>query len=111
MVCLVLLYFYFLFLFFFFNDTATTEIYTLSLYDALPISRRDGRRAPERHRFRASVVPGRPPPFPTRSRPRWPPRRARLQALAAAAPPRGWPGSRSCPSGLPETGSVETAGR
>src|SRR5216684_5232635 len=28
--------FYFLF-FFFFNDTATTEIYTLSLHDALPI--------------------------------------------------------------------------
>ena len=30
---------YFLcFFFFFFNDTATTEIYTLSLHDALPIS-------------------------------------------------------------------------
>src|SRR5688572_33214628 len=29
--------------YFFFNDTATTEIYTLSLHDALPISR---------HRFR-----------------------------------------------------------
>src|SRR5574340_1847349 len=28
------------FFFFFFNDTATTEIYTLSLHDALPISRR-----------------------------------------------------------------------
>src|SRR2546430_16073911 len=28
-----------LFFFFFFNDTATTEIYTLSLHDALPISR------------------------------------------------------------------------
>jgi len=25
------------FFFFFFNDTATTEIYTLSLHDALPI--------------------------------------------------------------------------
>src|SRR5438093_13534015 len=25
----------------FFNDTATTEIYTLSLHDALPISQRD----------------------------------------------------------------------
>src|SRR2546425_11573094 len=31
----------FLILFFFFNDTATTEIYTLSLHDALPISTRD----------------------------------------------------------------------
>src|ERR1039458_10736051 len=28
----------FLYSFFFFNDTATTEIYTLSLHDALPIS-------------------------------------------------------------------------
>src|SRR3712207_7820270 len=28
---------YIIFLFFFFNDTATTEIYTLSLHDALPI--------------------------------------------------------------------------
>src|SRR3712207_8268259 len=27
-----------MFIFFFFNDTATTEIYTLSLHDALPIS-------------------------------------------------------------------------
>src|ERR1022692_1587782 len=32
---ILLLYFSF---FFFFNDTATTEIYTLSLHDALPIS-------------------------------------------------------------------------
>src|SRR6266478_7947972 len=29
----------YVFFFFFFNDTATTEIYTLSLHDALPISR------------------------------------------------------------------------
>src|SRR2546430_11539112 len=37
-----------MFVFFFFNDTATTEIYTLSLHDALPISPipfdRDGAR-------------------------------------------------------------------
>src|SRR5215475_16013664 len=32
---------YFFILFFFFNDTATTEIYTLSLHDALPISQHD----------------------------------------------------------------------
>src|SRR2546428_6331724 len=31
-------------LYFFFNDTATTEIYTLSLHDALPISHREPRR-------------------------------------------------------------------
>src|SRR2546426_3464002 len=34
-----------LLLFFFFNDTATTEIYTLSLHDALPIWRGDRERA------------------------------------------------------------------
>src|SRR5258706_4648780 len=32
-----------IFFFFFFNDTATTEIYTLSLHDALPICRFAGR--------------------------------------------------------------------
>src|SRR6266699_7078081 len=32
--------FFISFFFFFFNDTATTEIYTLSLHDALPISPR-----------------------------------------------------------------------
>src|SRR5438876_4976299 len=31
--------FFLFYVFFFFNDTATTEIYTLSLHDALPISR------------------------------------------------------------------------
>src|SRR2546430_12920417 len=31
------------FIFFFFNDTATTEIYTLSLHDALPIWLRESR--------------------------------------------------------------------
>src|SRR5215475_15976511 len=34
---MLLVFFWF---FFFFNDTATTEIYTLSLHDALPISMR-----------------------------------------------------------------------
>src|SRR5690348_18204391 len=33
-----MLCFFSFFFFFFFNDTATTEIYTLSLHDALPIS-------------------------------------------------------------------------
>src|SRR5256884_8114072 len=37
-------------LFFFFNDTATTEIYTLSLHDALPISwHSSGGTAPRGH--------------------------------------------------------------
>src|SRR5260370_37355891 len=45
---LVLLSFFF---FFFFNDTATTEIYTLSLHDALPISEPgSNRHAPVRKR-------------------------------------------------------------
>src|SRR5438445_9028737 len=37
----MLLYDLLYFLLFFFNDPATTEIYTLSLHDALPISGRD----------------------------------------------------------------------
>src|SRR6266480_6599875 len=36
-------------LFFFFNDTATTEIYTLSLHDALPICRGDAPRPVRRN--------------------------------------------------------------
>src|SRR2546427_7098559 len=36
-MCFCYCYYVFVF-FFFFNDTATTEIYTLSLHDALPIS-------------------------------------------------------------------------
>src|SRR6266511_5266172 len=32
------MFYFFFFFFFFFNDTATTEIYTLSLHDALPIA-------------------------------------------------------------------------
>src|SRR2546430_11851827 len=42
--------------FFFFNDTATTEIYTLSLHDALPISGTPG-TAPDL----ATRTAGRPP--------------------------------------------------
>src|SRR5437667_11860440 len=47
-----LLLFALLFFFFFFNDTATTEIYTLSLHDALPIldPRYRGARDREDHR-------------------------------------------------------------
>src|SRR6267154_6732784 len=53
------MYLFYSLLFFFFNDTATTEIYTLSLHDALPIS---GQNCPCRHRGHA----GRPR-FPRRS--------------------------------------------
>src|SRR2546429_8586264 len=44
-------------IFFFFNDTATTEIYTLSLHDALPIW--PSNRIPQRRRRRA--IQRRPP--------------------------------------------------
>src|SRR2546422_8104187 len=51
--------------FFFFNDTATTEIYTLSLHDALPISLAfDGHAAPP---WTRRSIEGRP----------WPPRAVR----------------------------------
>src|SRR5256885_16359625 len=43
-------------IFFFFNDTATTEIYTLSVHDALPISVTELRRAMEQLHFRGAMV-------------------------------------------------------
>src|SRR5256885_8827453 len=46
--------------FFFFNDTATTEIYTLSLHDALPICRGE-RHVRARARQRADPRSGRRP--------------------------------------------------
>src|SRR3712207_8694885 len=54
-------------LFFFFNDTATTEIYTLSLHDALPICGRGPRPRGRRPRTRRAgetgpAVTGRPKP-------------------------------------------------
>src|SRR5436189_6477720 len=39
MCCCFIMFHPFILFSFFFNDTATTEIYTLSLHDALPISR------------------------------------------------------------------------
>src|SRR5260221_13173248 len=44
-----------LMLFFFFNDTATTEIYTLSLHDALPISAHAARAPPAVPRLAAHL--------------------------------------------------------
>src|SRR3989441_11954521 len=91
-------------LFFFFNDTATTEIYTLSLHDALPISLHAA-RPPDRPRLtgpqlrdalpvRHPVLPHHPGrqgdalPLPTRGggRPRDPELHRDL-ALVAAVPP------------------------
>src|SRR3712207_8455740 len=64
---------------FFFNDTATTEIYTLSLHDALPISadgvRQDPKRpgpAPRPGRVRKRDVPLRAHAAPRARRPQLP---------------------------------------
>src|SRR5215213_11969903 len=54
--------------FFFFNDTATTEIYTLSLHDALPIRPPSGSStSPSARRPTASVTRGRSTPTCCRS--------------------------------------------
>src|SRR6266704_3981333 len=45
------------FVFFFFNDTAPTELYTLSLHDALPIYR-PGRPSPMQHEWQGSYFDG-----------------------------------------------------
>src|SRR5712675_1408086 len=102
--------------FFFFNDTATTEIYTLSLHDALPISRRTphawsgGRGVDHRHPCMAD----RHESANRYAEPRSPPRHARLARsrrqtdlnssapgmAAASCPPRkprsAWPRERAC---------------
>src|SRR2546422_4019760 len=46
------------FFFFFFNDTATTEIYTLSLHDALPILSGNRRHGGERIHALGARDPG-----------------------------------------------------
>src|SRR6267142_3729512 len=51
----------FFFFFFLFNDTATTEIYTLSLHDALPICP-DAPAAHPTAAARRAGIPGRPAP-------------------------------------------------
>ena len=43
-------------LFFFFNDTATTEIYTLSLHDALPISKKAEKELKALNEFNESLI-------------------------------------------------------
>src|SRR2546425_12893869 len=73
---------------FFFNDTATTEIYTLSLHDALPISpaweRGRRRRRPARvlPADTATTASHGPRPAPRRSRGRSEEHTSELQSLA-----------------------------
>src|SRR2546422_10104606 len=73
--------------FFFFNDTATTEIYTLSLHDALPISRGARGLGPAlRRRDRAREAD-----------PRAGGARRRLERRGGRAPRRERPGRRCRP--------------
>src|SRR6266550_5493321 len=91
--------------FFFFNDTATTEIYTLSLHDALPIcapARAVRPAATPALRIAApptqesappppaTPAPAHPPqpPWPARRPPRWPLRGTRPGARARWRPAR-----------------------
>src|SRR3712207_8561961 len=72
-------------MFFFFNDTATTEIYTLSLHDALPISPTSKANAPRsststRHTATPSYAASHlKPPASARSLRSAPPRRSRSE--------------------------------
>src|SRR5256885_15394889 len=71
------------FFFFFFNDTATTEIYTLSLHDALPISSDQRRlRADLHHHGRAEEI--RSPLLPPQVQRARTPVSVHLQALGCA---------------------------
>src|SRR2546422_6728618 len=62
--------------FFFFNDTATTEIYTLSLHDALPISRREKPWSPISRRLRRNLPSGGNPAAQAVMNSRWPDRKS-----------------------------------
>src|SRR3712207_8279759 len=77
--------------FFFFNDTATTEIYTLSLHDALPIS----------------CCPGRPR-TPTSSRAR---RAAARRTWRGSSRPRCWPRALPIPTARSEEHTSELQSR
>src|SRR5215213_6752572 len=95
--------FSFFFFFFFFNDTATTEIYTLSLHDALPIIVVGGLRAFTRCAT-CSGTSFTTEPTDRRRRPRSrrpPPRELseRQQGWIAPARPRDLPGAVQSSSG------------
>src|SRR3712207_7697285 len=62
---------------FFFNDTATTEIYTLALHDALPIC---SRPAPPSRAMASILVPPRSMPMASRRR---------SSAMSPGSPPAG----------------------
>src|SRR5256885_3869743 len=59
-----MLFYHYYLIFFFFNDTATTEIYTLSLHDALPISASSERKSSgSRARLHGRASSGVPEPM------------------------------------------------
>src|SRR6202140_2945583 len=104
-------------IFFFFNDTATPEIYTLSLHDALPILARvfqqDAGAPAGRHR--------RGPPSPPAAPPQWThgvgpgpggggPRRVFLSALCCASPIGRWRRHSSGPPARSAKGSARERG-
>src|SRR5256885_13114468 len=60
------------FVVFFFNDTATTEIYTLSLHDALPISPSSRNPRPLRAQAGCATWASRPWAGPASTAPGWP---------------------------------------
>src|ERR1043166_534169 len=84
---------YYLFFFFFFNDTATTEIYTLSLHDALPITSRSTTRRCSTRRTSSSTPA-------TRSR-------ARIPTCSSSAP-RAAPRRDRRPSSPERDGPFDT---
>src|SRR2546429_8939678 len=84
-------------IFFFFNDTATTEIYTLSLHDALPISFLPPAPGSRRHGRALSRPPPRlPPAFPERIRESFPASRTAIHRSLARPAAAG-----SCPPWMP----------
>src|SRR5215216_749209 len=74
------------FVFFFFNDTATTEIYTLSLHDALPSLPTFARRCP----------PAVTPQSAGRTSHAHPPRGREASPAGAPSPPRGGRATPPC---------------
>src|SRR3989441_9741291 len=86
-----------MFSFFFFNDTATTEIYTLSLHDALPISLQRLSVSP-RYRWSAGALVA---PRPDRDRR---PERGRVRGRPGGRPPALRPGARPLRRGLRRRG-------
>src|SRR2546422_11755793 len=97
--------------FFFFNDTATTEIYTLSLHDALPISLTEG--------VPASVTSATSLPLPSR----WRTRRSAAAGECAWTLSRSareptcasrvfvWRGASAAAAATPRRGSAARGGR